>query len=110
MQIDRCPSSVLGVKKLASRLWGTILATVANGKFAPERPLVVLIDSNCGKTLGSYLTDWGRRALSVIVVDEVAIRHAKFVNIGVLRDGMAPVAYYGLQQMDARDERDSDAA
>lgn len=97
LQITGCPPAAGAVKALALRLSEGLQAV----GYPPERPLVLLTDANCGKTLGNYLSGWGRRALALAVIDEVAIRHARFVNLGTLRDGMVPVTYYGLFKLDA---------
>lgn len=97
VQIQGCPSSAGKVKALARRL----ADAAKDAPFASGRPLVVLVDADAGKTLGNYLSDWGRGALPLMVVDEVMIRHARFVNLGAMRDGMVPVTYYGFLQMDA---------
>lgn len=61
------------------------------------RPLVVLTSANTGKTLGQYITDWGRRPAPLIVIDEVPDRNAHFAQIGRLRDGVVAVAFHGIR-------------
>lgn len=58
--------------------------------------LVLLINGNIGKTLGNYITNWGKHALHLIVIDEVSPRDAHFVNLGVMQQGVIPVSFYGL--------------
>lgn len=60
-------------------------------------PLVLFVDENFGKTLGNYVTDWGSRAFSVIVIDEIDPERASFASLGKLREGSVPVSFYGFQ-------------
>jgi hypothetical protein len=47
--------------------------------------------------LGSYVTDWGKLPLHVVVIDEIAIDpDAHFVQIGRLRDRVVPVSFHGM--------------
>ncbi len=62
------------------------------------QPIVILLDSNVGKTLGHYITHWGARPLALIVADEIAAPRAQFVHIGRLHDRVVPVSFYGLQE------------
>ncbi|HVI51476.1 MAG TPA: ethanolamine ammonia-lyase reactivating factor EutA [Candidatus Sulfotelmatobacter sp.] len=94
LQIIGCPPTAASVKNLAIRL-GKAIDVVG---LPPGRPLAVLLEGNLGKTLGSYVGDWGRRDISLVVIDEIPIRRAQFVNLGHLHEGMAPVTYYGLLQ------------
>jgi ethanolamine utilization protein EutA len=59
-------------------------------------PLILLIDSNIGKALGNYICDWGQLDYNLMVIDEVALRDAQFINIGRLHQQMIPVSFYGL--------------
>ena len=63
-----------------------------------KQTLVLLISGNVGKTLGNYITNWGKLDLQLIVIDEVAIRDANFVNLGQLQQGVVPVSFYGMYQ------------
>jgi ethanolamine utilization protein EutA len=63
---------------------------------AASRPIILLIDCNIGKALGNYICDWGQLDYNLIVIDEVALRDAQFVNIGPLHQQMIPVSFYGL--------------
>ena len=60
------------------------------------KPLVLLIEGNFGKTLGNYITHWGKLSLALVVIDEVAMRDAHFVNLGKLQQGLVPVSFYGM--------------
>jgi len=79
------------------RMLGARLASALEQTAYPrDRPLVVLVERNIGKVLGHYATDWGRTWRNLIIIDEVAVREAQFVNIGILRDGMVPISYFGM--------------
>lgn len=80
-----------GIKRLGERI-GQVLGRAPT----TDRPLVLLLEANLGKTLGNYATDWGRAPFNLVVVDEVPDRHAHFANIGRPRDGMVPVSFYGM--------------
>jgi ethanolamine utilization protein EutA len=54
------------------------------------------MQENLGKVLGNYVTEWGALPLKVVVIDEVPIRDAQYVHIGVSRDGSVPVSFFGL--------------
>ena len=79
------------------RRFAEILSTaVALTNF--KQTLVLLINGNIGKTLGNYITHWGKLDLQLIVIDEVTIRDANFVNLGQLQQGVVPVSFYGMYQ------------
>lgn len=80
-----------GVKRLGERIGQALRRSSAT-----DRPLVLLLETNLGKTLGNYATDWGRAPVTLIVVDEMPDRHAHFANIGRPRDGVVPVSFYGM--------------
>ncbi|WP_025129320.1 ethanolamine ammonia-lyase reactivating factor EutA [Pseudomonas sp. PH1b] len=62
----------------------------------PQWPLVLLLESNIGKVLGNYATDWGRSSCNLIVIDEVRERSAHFINLGKPHQHIVPVAFYGV--------------
>lgn len=82
-----------GVRALGAKLAEALTAAA----YPADRPLAVLVEKNLGKALGNYATDWGRSARSLIVVDEVSVRDAAFVNIGAVQNGLVPVAYFGMR-------------
>lgn len=63
---------------------------------AAQWPLVLLLESNVGKVLGNYATDWGRSSCNLIVIDEVRERSAHFINLGTPHQHIVPVAFYGV--------------
>lgn len=62
-----------------------------------DTPIVLLVPGNVGKTLGSYITQWGARSRPLIVLDEVDVPDARFLHLGRLREGVVPVSFHGLQ-------------
>ncbi len=73
-----------------------IAAALLEIGFPSERPLVLLVDENCGKALGQYVSRWGSNPLKLVVLDEIEVRDARFVQIGSLRDQVVPVSFYGM--------------
>ncbi len=61
-----------------------------------DHTLVLLLEANVGKTLGNYATSWGKMPNGLIVLDEMPDRQAHFANLGRMRDGVVPVAFYGM--------------
>jgi ethanolamine utilization protein EutA len=64
--------------------------------FPSERPLVLVIEENVGKALGQYVSRWGSTPLRLMVLDEIAIRDARYVQIGGLHNQVVPVSFYGM--------------
>lgn len=60
-------------------------------------PFVLVIDANVGKSLGMYATKWGTLLPNLIVIDEISIRQANFINIGAPHKNVVPIAFYGMQ-------------
>lgn len=80
------------IRQLGARLSQT-LAEASPGR---QWPLVLLLESNVGKVLGNYATDWGRSSCNLIVIDEVRERSAHFINLGKPHQHIVPVAFYGV--------------
>ena len=80
------------VRDLGQRI-ARILQEVA---FPAMHPLVFLVQENLGKVLGQYVTRWGALPLRVLVIDEVALRNAQYVQIGPPRNQVVPVSYFGF--------------
>jgi ethanolamine utilization protein EutA len=79
------------------RRLGTSLARASATAPPPDGlPIVLLLTENVGKAVGSYASDWGRSPLNLIVIDEIPVRDAQFVNIGRDRNGIVPVSFYGM--------------
>ena len=64
--------------------------------FPSTHPLVLLVHENLGKVLGQYVTRWGALPLRVLVLDEVTLRDAEYVQMGVPHDQVVPVSFYGF--------------
>ena len=73
-----------------------ISAALAAIGFPRERSLVLLVEENVGKALGQYVSRWGSTPLRLMVLDEIAIRDARYVQIGGLHDQIVPVSFYGM--------------
>ena len=65
-------------------------------RLPPELPLIILTDHNIGHTLGSYITRWGTLPVNLMVLDEVPVRDARFVRIGLPHNIVFPVSFYGM--------------
>jgi ethanolamine utilization protein EutA len=64
--------------------------------FPDDLPLVLLLAENLGKILGHYVSDWGSLPLRLVVIDEIAVRDAQYVQVGRMRQQVVPVSFYGL--------------
>jgi ethanolamine utilization protein EutA len=92
IQITACSNSLEQVRALATQ----IKHALHTNQYAPCQPLVILVKANIGKALGNYISNWGQLDYNLIVIDEVALRDARFVHIGRVQQGMIPVSFYGL--------------
>jgi ethanolamine utilization protein EutA len=59
-------------------------------------PLILVMEENLGKVLGSYVTNWGRKPCNVVVIDEIKPRDARFIQVGGLRNHVVPVSFHGM--------------
>ena len=84
------------MKELAGRLSQALRAL----DFPPSLPLVLLVPDNVGKALGGYVTGWGRLPVTLIVLDEVSPRGARFVQIGRMEEQVVPVSFHGMGRGD----------
>lgn len=80
------------VKQLAGRIGRALRAL----EFPDQLPLVLLVRDNVGKALGGYVTDWGRLPVTLLVLDEVDPRGARFVQVGRMHDHVVPVSFHGM--------------
>ena len=81
----------------AVRLLGARLAErLERSGYPPDRPLVLLLSQNVGKTLGNYATRWGRLPVTLVALDELPDRGAAFVTLGKPVEQLVPVSFYGL--------------
>lgn len=90
--VELADASGVSVRRCGERLRQFLDAR----RFPDDLPLVLLVRHNVGKALGNYLTDWGRRPLRLLVVDEIDLRDARYVHLGVLREQTIPVSFFGL--------------
>lgn len=68
-------------------------------RLSPEQrqvPCVLLVDANCGKFLGSMISDWGRTQGSLYVLDQLPPPRGNLVCVGVPLLGSLPVSYLGM--------------
>jgi ethanolamine utilization protein EutA len=80
------------IPKLGSRLAG-----ILEKNFLPAgHPLILVMEENLGKVFGNYVTGWGRIPCNVVVIDEIKLRTAQFVQIGSLRNHVVPVSFHGM--------------
>ena len=80
------------------RALGAALAAGLRAVPPPDSaPIVLLLEADVGKVLGNYASDWGRSGVQLVVIDQVPVRDAQFVNVGRPRDGIVPVSFYGLR-------------
>ena len=61
-----------------------------------DKVLVFLIDGHVGKAVGSLATSWGQNFYRLVVIDEVSLRDASFVNLGKMIHQIVPVSFYGM--------------
>src|SRR5574337_163318 len=78
------------------QLGGRLAEAIKRAALPPHHPMVLLIEPDAGKALGHYATEWGRMETNLIVIDEVELRNAHFVNIGRPHRQIVPVAYFGM--------------
>lgn len=84
--------SLVAVRRLGSNLAGAM----AEAGLPDGAPLVVLTTANAGKAIGNYATQWQQTNRNLIVIDEIPVRNAQFVNLGRPRNGVVPVSFYGM--------------
>jgi ethanolamine utilization protein EutA len=92
IQID----AVLPVWETVKRCGELLAAALVQNSYPRDRPLVLLVGPNIGKTLGQYATRWGQLPVNLVVIDELSPRPARFVSLGKLHSNVVPVSYYGL--------------
>jgi ethanolamine utilization protein EutA len=97
IQIDLPLASEPLAQSQQIRSLGETIATVLQESDFPAIPLVLLLPVNAGKTLGQYATRWGTLPVQLLVVDEVPVRGAHFINIGRLRQQVAPISFFGMR-------------
>ncbi len=85
------------------RRFGRLLGALMKEADWPEdRPVVLLMNSNCGKTVGNYATGWKQYALPLLVLDEIPDRDTQFVTIGRKKGALVPVSFFGMHHAASR--------
>src|SRR5262249_39649151 len=79
-------------------LGGRIAEALRAAAFPPDHPLVLVMRENVGKVLGHYVPAWGALPLTLVIIDEVAIRDAQYLQIGTPRTNVVPVFFYGRNE------------
>jgi len=98
----RCPGGaalrVTGIAPAAGmvRGFGGRLAAALETSWPARQPLVLLLDTDCGQSLGQAATRWGRIDVPLVVVDEIDLPLARWCTLGAWRDGVVPVSFHGL--------------
>lgn len=92
LQIAAAGQGAPQVAALGERI-ATAIAAIG---FPSERPIVLLVEQNVGKALGQYVSRWGATPLKLMVLDEIAIRDARYVQIGGPQNQVVPVSFYGM--------------
>lgn len=79
------------------RQFGAHLAEAIERAALPQTlPLVLLTTRNIGHTLGNYATRWGTLPCTLVVLDEVPARNARFIRVGRPHNAVLPVSFYGM--------------
>jgi ethanolamine utilization protein EutA len=92
VQIVAADTGAPAVAALGEQI-ASLLTTIG---FSSELPLVFLVEENIGKVLGQYVSRWGSMRLKLMVLDEIEIREARFVQIGGMQNQVVPVSFYGM--------------
>jgi len=92
IQVD---GKITGAEEV-QRFSTVITNALRNSGYPRDRTLVLLLNGNVGKSLGALITSWGRDPFRLVVIDEVSLRAANFVNIGRITHQIIPVSFYGM--------------
>jgi ethanolamine utilization protein EutA len=98
LYVDCPPEEWRTIKLLGQRLASAIDACC----FPSDRPLVLFVASNVGKTLGYYASRWRALSVKLVVIDEIPDRRAHFASVGRICENTVPVSFYGLDRGDDR--------
>jgi ethanolamine utilization protein EutA len=90
LQITEATTELKKIRHFAQVMSKTILVSKL------KKPLILLTQGNIGKTLGNYITNWGKMSIQLVVIDELNTRDAHFVNLGKMQQGVVPVSFYGM--------------
>jgi ethanolamine utilization protein EutA len=92
LKTTAAPMTLANIKLLAQ----TIKQHYARSTYSDGQTLLILLEANIGKVLGNYISDWGQAMPNLIVIDEIPIRHAHFVNVGRVHQQLVPISFFGL--------------
>jgi len=85
------------------RRFGRLLgALMKDADWPADRPVILLMNSNSGKTVGNYATGWRQHALPLLVLDEIPDRDTQFVTIGRKKGALVPVSFFGMHHETTR--------
>ena len=90
--VDCPPEDWQAIKSLGQR----VAAALDACSFPSDRPLVLFVAGNVGKTLGQYASRWGASNVNLVVIDEIPDRRADFARVGRICENSVPVSFYGL--------------
>lgn len=93
LQVELASQDLDDLRQIGERL----ASGLASHPLSRGTTLVLLVDANLGKTLGHYVTRWGKLDVDLIVIDEVPVRDAQFVRLGRLRETVVPLWLYAVR-------------
>jgi ethanolamine utilization protein EutA len=96
LHVDCPPHDWQTIKALGQQLAAALDAC----SFPSNRPLVLFVAGNVGKTLGQYASRWGASPVNLVVIDEIPDRRAHFASVGRMCENTVPVSFYGLYRGD----------
>ena len=86
-----------GIQTAVVRCFGEQISRIlAELAFPATLPLVLLVQENVGKVFGQFVTRWSAIPLQLLVIDEVTLRDAQYVQIGAPMHQVVPVSFFGL--------------
>lgn len=92
LHVDCPPEDWQTIKALGERLAVALDTCV----FPSDRPLVLFVAGNVGKTLGQYASRWRGSTVNLVVIDEIPDRRAHFASLGRMCENAVPVSFDGL--------------
>lgn len=93
VRLEGLAPTAAAVRAIGERI-GRVLESLS---WPHDLPLVLLLDSDCGKALGACVTRFGALDLPIVAIDALDLPHAAFAAIGAAVDGAVPVSFHGLR-------------
>ena len=90
--VELADTRIQTVRSMAERL----RRVLDERKFSVDLPLVLLLRHNVGNIFGQYMTNWGRCTWRLLVIDEIDLRDARYVQLGAILEQTIPVSFFGL--------------